>query len=236
MSQSLRPDDELQALLATVVEGDLSAAQTARLQELLQSDPARREFYVRFMATHALLRWTNAGPSSISKPESTPAAPSAPAPVVGNTTLTPESAPGAAGSMLWTGGSSGFAFSYPVVFSLLFLLAAGSVLVFPKFFSGKPASNEAPSDVTMQPADAPNSAIAKAELAAVAKLTAGEGCQWGDAPPVLRIGDGISIGQSLVLTSGVAEFTFDVGAGSFCKVRPRSRSLRRKAFGCKTVN
>ena len=212
MSESLRPDEELQALLAAVVEGDLSAVQTARLQELLQSDPARREFYVRFMATHALLRWTHAGPSSISKPESTPAAPAAPAPVAGHTALTPESAPGAAGSMLWTGGSSGFAFSYPVVFSLLFLLAAGGVFVFPKFFSGKPASNDAPSDVAMQPADAPNPAIAKAELAAVAKLTAGEGCQWGDAPPVLRIGDGISIGQSLVLTSGVAEFTFDIGA------------------------
>src|SRR5436190_19001789 len=169
MSESLRPDDELQALLAAVVEGDLSAAQTARLQELLHSDPARREFYVRFMATHALLRWTHAGPSSITKPESTPAAPSAPAPVVGHTVINPESATGAAGPTLWTGGSSGFAFSYPVVFSLLFILAAGGVFIFPKFFSGKPASNSDPSDVAAQPTDAPNLAIAKAELAAVAK-------------------------------------------------------------------
>ena len=220
MSEQNRHHEELEALLAGVVEGELSVEQTKRLEALLHDDPTQREFYVRFMITHALLRWSHAGVGSNAKKETaaagqTSALPASALPITDQPILdagTIPTIPGAAPTSSGTGGLGGSLFSYPVIFGFLLLLAATSAVVLPRFFTGRPAAPGNPTDVAVQPEISVNPAVVKAEIAAVAKMTAGENCQWGDLTPGLRIGDGISIGQSLNLVSGVAEFTFDIGA------------------------
>jgi hypothetical protein len=220
MSQQNRHHEELEALLAGVVEGELSAQQTARLEALLHDDPAQREFYVRFMITHALLRWSHPGVGSNAKKETAAAGQSSALPAsalpitdqpILDTGATP-TVPGAAPTSLGTSGLGGSLFSYPVIFGFVLLLAIAAAAVLPQYFKAGPVAPSSPTDVAVHTEVPGNSAIVKAEIAAVAKMTAGENCQWGESTPGLRIGDGISIGQSLNLVSGVAEFTFDIGA------------------------
>ncbi|MEN6448983.1 MAG: LamG-like jellyroll fold domain-containing protein [Thermoguttaceae bacterium] len=49
-------DDELPLLLSAMVDGEATAAQEARLAELLHNNPALQQVYVDFCWTHALLR------------------------------------------------------------------------------------------------------------------------------------------------------------------------------------
>ena len=220
MSEQNRHHEELEALLAGVVEGELSAEQTKRLEALLHDDPTQREFYVRFMITHALLRWSHAGVGSNAKKETaaagqTSALPASALPITDQPILdagTIPTIPGAAPTSIghrWLGRKRVFLSGHFWVFAALSRHVRGRIAT---VLHGRPAAPGNPTDVAVQPEISVNPAVVKAEIAAVAKMTAGENCQWGDSTPGLRIGDGISIGQSLNLVSGVAEFTFDIGA------------------------
>jgi hypothetical protein len=46
----------------------------------------------------------------------------------------------------------------------------------------------------------------------IARITAARNCRWEDGQAAFNIGDSLTIGQSLRLTSGVAELKFDIGA------------------------
>ena len=72
-------EPDLESLLAIIVEGELSAGESARLGQLLRDDAQARALYRDYLHLHVMLEWDSAAPSTADDVRTEPAQHAAPA-------------------------------------------------------------------------------------------------------------------------------------------------------------
>jgi hypothetical protein len=181
------------SLLANFLEGTLSKSEADELCDLLRQSPEAQTFYAEYMVVHALLQWQNDTPGEDTSVSDNRAATKGKIPQFG-----------------FLGAFGGSVPFYPIVFALVFgvlgvVVLLGRMLILP-------ASPQQSHSIPSVTSNASKSAPLASKITPVAKLTGSSRCNWSGASEMLKVGDGLSVGQLLRLDSGVAEITYNIGA------------------------
>jgi hypothetical protein len=220
--------EELYALLGDLCNGTLTPQQLARLDSLLHSDPAVREFYWNYMSLHADLSWRESAAAALAQraPQMGLADDLASmprpirSPVLGFLDRLLDTAREAlvTAALSWT---------------VLAVLAAGTLLTFLCVvvilhgFRGNAGANapqaaqakaekesgkaEAVSAEPLSPVPLPPTDAPLPPLGSVARLIGTTDCRWAGDLHSPRLGDDLEPGRQLVLLSGVADIMFQSG-------------------------
>jgi hypothetical protein len=184
---------KLNSLMAKLLDDALSKSEAEELCDLLRQSPEAQTFYAEYMVVHALLQWQNDTPQKDSSGSDDRAATKSIIPQLG-----------------FLGAFGGSVPFYPIIFALVFgvlgvVVLLGRIFVFP-------ASPQQSQSTLSAASRTLKSVPVESKITAVAKLTGSNRCNWNGVPEMLKIGDGLSVGQSLRLDSGVAEITYNIGA------------------------
>ncbi len=184
---------DLEALCAAVCDGNVSAADARRLDELLEHSAEARRLYIEYIHLHSNLHWCGPaaescaatdGPASQPRPARQTVSPTEPRRRIRRVAR----------------ATSDWIVRQPAAFSLtcaaLVMIAGLTVLAILRW----------PTD-RFDPV-----AIDEADRQYVAMLTATAQCTWGPSPDPLFDGSQLYKGQYLDLKDGVAQVTFDHGA------------------------
>ena len=201
----IEPQDwlaRLEPLLSALLEGELTDADRAALDDILRHEPEARQFYARYMFVHAALSWKLRGEKVL--PVDSPTV----AEIAGPTISTPAVehgektvAPRTAGTTPrgWKGMVRDFS-EQPLALAVVVLaLVSGAVLIW-QF------SSTGPQPVAQQPVP-PD---ATPEIV-IARVTRSVDAVW-EMDAWAADGDKLAAGQRLALKSGLAEIAFESGA------------------------
>jgi len=201
--------DRFTSLLAELLDGKLTDEQIDELQTLMREDEALRSQYFRYLVTHAMLEWRHGIQNS---PTGAPfeqqhigeAAPEREMPAAAAESEDHKRTRTIIPPLRFFGeGGAHFAI-YPFIL-LLCVIGVGAAAYFVRMAIRGEHQGEQQEVVTTR------SATPAAKDSVVARLTASVGCVWESTNPP-GLGEGLKVGQSVKLASGVAEMTFDIGA------------------------
>ena len=227
-----RSRERLNVLLSDLLDGALADQQIAELRVLLRDDEAARQLYFDQVMTHAMLQWRHgssapfAAESDLAQADSAVAAIRDVSGVRDVTKLNSERVglfddadqvterkPTRPSTFGFIGGLSSPGMFYPVTFALLLMVVVGAWQGVRMFVARDSASDDGANNRPAMVSAATEPQIVPAvSQRSVAKITGSADCNWCNAKPNLKIGDGLSVGQTFELASGVSEITFDVGA------------------------
>ncbi len=208
MTGENRDNERLEALLAELLDGKLSDQQIDELQSLMRDDEPLRSQYFKYLVTHAMLEWRHgiSNMPAVAPTQQQPLREATDSPTETAEPTSQQSSKQPATTVpirLFGAVTTPFTF-YPVLALLVLLLIGAAIYL---VHLAEPQENRHGTAVAMRPATAERQAGAL-----VARLTAGVNCDWDSTETPPGLGDGLKVGQSLRLNSGVAEMTFDIGA------------------------
>jgi hypothetical protein len=215
MSEAGRQHDELYELIAAACDGQLTSAESARLEELLAADPGARRIYVQCLCSQSLLERFDR--TAIPSVDASLAVCGSPLPAA----RSPLSAPHRAAHSPVLGFLSGLsgsmaraAVSHTVVVSLAVLVLLGVVgvgLFWAFSGSGRETDlaadrqSQVPDRGTSVPASEPAAPKSPVPLSSVARLTRVINCRWSKGAEPVGVGGDLAPGQQLCLAAGLAE-------------------------------
>lgn len=178
---------ELEAMCESAIEGQLTEAARDRIESLVASDPAARQFYVDYLHQHACLSWAAGKPEMLGATTTPSRMRLAPAAETGDPSTAGTSTPATAETAAPPAGAR---FRRWVRFGT-FMLSAAAVLLVGLWLGG-----------VMREKDPPN---------IVAELTSTKAAKWSGGTLPTADGTHLTPGR-LHLAEGVANLTFGKGA------------------------
>ena len=198
----------LEPLLSALMEGELTDADRAALDDILRAESEARQFYARYLFVHAALTWKQRGANALpadplpaadfAAPQAAAAAPESIAEDPRRATTAP-SQPLVTAGRSWKGLLRDFS-EQPLAAAILVLtLVSGALLIWQ-------LSTTRPQPVVQRPTmpDAMSEVV-------IARVTHSVDASWEMATPPVD-GRGLLSGQKLALSSGLVEIAFESGA------------------------
>ncbi|MBN2577377.1 MAG: FecR domain-containing protein [Pirellulales bacterium] len=192
MSLSDDKHTELLTLLVKWNEGELSEAEDARLQHLMEEDVNARRIYLENMFFYAQLRWQHSRGGferGVTVGDQEPSPKTSPSPLI--TFFGPLS-----NVVEWGATTFSRGINPPVLVSLT-TVGLMLILLLIWFLPAPPA--------TEPPGITPPAQYA-------AQITRMQHCVWTKGSVPLQLGDDVPVGKSLELTAGILEITLETGA------------------------